>query len=193
MQTTLRYLLRILSAMKSFPFLFRVKMVNQAPMVSQENVVLLVPKALLDREAYLESLAEMWVDGISLLACGLQMGDSRRKHALRFTRPPSRAWCPLSPLLMPRALGRFCPPVRENPPVPAIPFTAWGHCLSHLEQSAYKTLPTKQSRPYRSFRSHSTSRNSSWKLFLWWALFKLTGKQSGHAVYEQTVPLCFAG
>lgn len=45
--------------MKSFPFLFRVKMVNQAPMVSQENVVLLVPKALLDREAYLESLAEM--------------------------------------------------------------------------------------------------------------------------------------
>lgn len=35
------------------------KMANQARMVSQENVVLLVPKALLDREAYLESLAEM--------------------------------------------------------------------------------------------------------------------------------------
>lgn len=37
----------------------RVKMVNQAPTASQENAVLLVPKVLLDKEAYLESLAEM--------------------------------------------------------------------------------------------------------------------------------------
>lgn len=44
--------------MKSFPFLFRVKMANQAPTASQENAVLLVPKVLLDKEAYLESLAE---------------------------------------------------------------------------------------------------------------------------------------
>lgn len=37
----------------------RVKTANQAPTVSQENAVLLVPKVRLDREAYLESLAEM--------------------------------------------------------------------------------------------------------------------------------------
>lgn len=45
--------------MEFFPFLFRVKMASQAPMVSRENAALLVPKVLLDREACLESLAEM--------------------------------------------------------------------------------------------------------------------------------------
>lgn len=45
--------------MESFPFLFRVKMVNQAPMESQESAVLLVPKVPWVKEAYLESLAEM--------------------------------------------------------------------------------------------------------------------------------------
>lgn len=34
-------------------------MVDLAPMVSQENAVLLVHKVLLDKEGYLESLAEM--------------------------------------------------------------------------------------------------------------------------------------
>lgn len=45
----------------------RVKMANQAPTVSQENAVLLVPKVLLDKEAYLESLAEMVT--LALMAC----------------------------------------------------------------------------------------------------------------------------
>lgn len=63
------------------------------------------------------------------------------------------------PPLMLRGLDRFCPPVRENPPVPAIPFTAWGHHLAHLEQET--DLPTKQCRSYKSFRSQSTSKSSS--------------------------------
>lgn len=62
------YSIGTLPAMESFPFLCRVKTVNQAPMVSQENAVLLVHKALLDRGAYLESLAEMWVTVLDLPA-----------------------------------------------------------------------------------------------------------------------------
>lgn len=70
-------------------------MVNQASMVSRENVVLLVHKVLLGREAYLESLAEMWVHVLDLpaLASTLQMGDLGSKYAVRVTKPPSSAWC----------------------------------------------------------------------------------------------------
>lgn len=155
--------------MESFPFLFRVKMVNQAPMESQESAVLLVPKVPWVKEAYLESLAEMWVDGISLLACELQMGDAGANMlygAQDLPQEPDH-----------RGLGRFCPPVRCS--LLSLPSPSWlgdTICLTwsmrlHCLQNNAGLTGVLGAPPH-------PGTLPSWKLFLWWALFKLTGKQA---------------